>query len=122
MKRVLISVAIILLVASAAILWHRRNHQLTGVVQASETVQLKEVHLYFDSKDSGPYVKGAIRVFMDPAVLLKYSGYKDSSLAALLFLGKEYEGKHIRVVGDVQTDDNGRRFICVTNTSQWTYR
>lgn len=116
MSRFFISLLISALVISGIMyLFYYSEHVLSGIVQSAQT-DFSNVYLYYESKNVGDYIKGPNNLFIETADL-----YVQRE-AAFFLAGKRYEGKRIRVVGNVETDASGRRFIAITNQNQISYK
>ncbi len=70
--------------------------------------------LALGTSDSSDYIFVEVDALLDLKGLLAVQ--QDSR--ALLLLGNQYVGRRVRVSGDVQRDENGRRFIRVTKREQ----
>lgn len=89
------------------------RNQLTGVVQRSEMIQGG----YVLTLGSGP---SSDFVFLESHVLLDLEGLMEIRRRSenVLFLGNRYVGKRIKVYGEIDRTESGRRYIRVTHRDQ----
>jgi hypothetical protein len=119
MKRFSIIGLSTVLVAVVTLLWihSRRPSEISGTVQSSQMTN-DGYQLSFSSSNSSDYI------FIETKALVGSVGadylLAQNNTNTLLRLGTQYIGRQIRVLGRVQRDQTGRRFIIVTNRSQTT--
>jgi len=123
MKKVSIIGLAVVLVAIIALLWVNFRHpsEISGAVQSSQMTD-DGYHLSFSSSDSSGYVFVQTKALVGSEIAdyLHTHLHTQNDTNNLLRLGTQYIGRQIRVAGHIQRDQNGKRFILVTNRYQIT--
>lgn len=105
-----------------------RSNSIEGMVQSTLYIlKDRDVILFLGNDEKSDYIRVKATLLFNGLEILQRAAIEDSRLAQievlnyLTKLGKQYEGKKIRVTGEIKRTKSGRKYIIVSDLKQIEY-
>ena len=103
-------------------------NSLEGVVQSTLYIHKdRDVILFLGNDEKSDFIRVKAGLIIEPSAAMQWVALDNSQVAMLGIinylkgLGKQYEGKKIKVTGEVKETKGGRKYIVVSDLKQIEY-